>query len=808
MNRYICLHAHFYQPPRENPWLEEVELQDSAYPHHDWNARITAECYAPNAASRILDPERRIIDITNNYSRISFNFGPTLLSWLEAHEPEVYGAILEAHQVSKKRFGGHGSAIAQAYNHLIMPLANSRDKRTQVLWGVRDFEHRFGDRPEGMWLPETAVDPETLELLVDQGIKFTILAPRQAQRIREIGEEEWLDVSGDGIDPRRPYLCKLPSGNSIALFFYDGPIAQDIAFGKLLDDGRRFADRLASAFDEELRENQLVHVATDGETYGHHHRFGDMALSYCLYYLEEQELAQTTIYAQYLEAHPPTYEVEIYEDSSWSCVHGVERWKTNCGCNTGMHGGWTQAWRSVLRGALDWLRDSLILVYEEHGRKYFREPWAARDEYVEVVLDRSPTNVHEFLGRHYAGDLSGEDRTRALRLLELQRHAMLMYTSCGWFFDEISGIETVQVIQYAARAIQLAQEIAGIDMGPAFQKLLERAPSNIPELGNGATVYEKYVKPTVLNFVRVGAHYAVSSLFAEDHSETTDLYSFLAERLSFEKLELGRQRLGIGTARLQSRITHEETIINFVVLHLGEHNLLAGVRERMSTDEFTEVQESIKASFGQNDIAGVISLIDRHLGTHAYSLWHLFKDEQHRVMHQIVGGMLSEVETLYRYSYDRYYPIMQVTSDMQIPLPSVLSTTVSFVLNTDLRQALAAEPLILDELARLVSEARRWQISVDEATLGLQASAKCTEIMDQIEREPDKLELMKTLVRLLEILLQLPMDLDLWKVQNVYFRMSSLYREKLEAADASDDLARNWTQTFAQLGDLIQVKHP
>ncbi len=807
MNRYLCLHAHFYQPPRENPWLEEVELQDSAYPHHDWNARITAECYAPNAASRILDPERRIIAITNNYSRISFNFGPTLLSWMEVHEPEVYAAILDAHQQSKKRFGGHGSAIAQAYNHLIMPLANTRDKRTQVLWGMRDFEYRFGEKPEGMWLPETAVDLETLEMLVDYGITFTILAPRQAQRIRKIGDDTWHEVSEGTIDPRRAYQCRLPSGRTIALFFYDGPIAQDIAFGDLLDDGRRYADRLMDAFSDESTEDQLVHVATDGETYGHHHRFGDMALAYCLYHIEEHQLARPTIYGEFLEHHPPAYEVEIYENSSWSCVHGVERWRADCGCNSGMHPGWTQAWRPVLRGALDWLRDSLILIYEEHGGKYFKDPWQARDAYVEMVLDRS-ADVDAFLAEHCLSTQCREDYPKTLRLLEMQRHAMLMYTSCGWFFDEISGIETMQVILYAARAIQLAEEIAGIELGPAFQKLLERAPSNMAGLANGGEAYEQYAKPAVLDFVRVGAHYAVSSLFSESHSETTDLYSFFAESLSFHRLEQGRQHLATGIARLKSRITYEETVIQFVVLHLGEHNLLAGVREQSATEDFSDVQQSITEAFERNDIAGVISLIDQHLGTHAYSLWHLFKDEQRRVMRQIVGAMLNEVETLYRYSYDRYYPIMQVTSEMHIPLPPVLSTTVSFVLNTDLRQALAAEPLVLDDLDRLVSEARRWQISIDEATLGLEASSKCTELMDRIEQEPDNLELLETLVRLLEILLELPMDLDLWKAQNTYYRMRKVHHEQTERAQSSNERAKIWVQAFTRLGELMQVKHP
>ncbi|HSE98835.1 MAG TPA: DUF3536 domain-containing protein, partial [Blastocatellia bacterium] len=452
MNRYMCIHGHFYQPPRENAWLEEVELQDSAYPYHDWNERITAECYSPNAASRILDADRRIVDIVNNYSKISFNFGPTLLAWMKRHTPEVHQAIIDADRESRERFSGHGSALAQVYNHMIMPLANLKDKHTQVIWGIRDFEYRFGRSPEGMWLAETAVDIETLEVLAEHEIAFTILAPRQAGRTRRIGGRRWKDVKDARIDPRMSYLCRLPSGRTIKLFFYDGPISQDIAFGGLLNSGETFANRLLGAFVEG-EQPQLVHIATDGETYGHHHRFGDMALTYCLHHVEANNLAKITVYGEYLEMFPPAYEVEIIENTSWSCAHGVERWRENCGCNTGREG-WTQAWRSPLRSALDWLRDQIASIYEKEIARFFRDPWKARNDYIDIILDRGLENVARFFSNNATRDLSKEDEVRIFRLLEMQRHAMLMFTSCGWFFDEISGIETTQVLSYAARAIQ------------------------------------------------------------------------------------------------------------------------------------------------------------------------------------------------------------------------------------------------------------------------------------------------------------------------------------------------------------------
>ncbi|MFW6117111.1 MAG: DUF3536 domain-containing protein, partial [Thermoproteota archaeon] len=365
MKRYVCIHGHFYQPPRENPWLEEIEIQDSASPYHDWNEKIKEECYAPNTASRILDPEGRIIQITNNYSKMSFNFGPTLLSWMEENAPEVYKAIIEADNESQERFSGHGSAIAQAYNHMIMPLANSRDKRTQIIWGIKDFEHRFGRSPEGMWLPETAVDLETLDIMAEYGIKFTILAPHQAKRVRKEGEEEWKDVTGEKINPRKTYFCKLPSGRKIHLFFYDGPITKEVGFGDLLRNGERFAEKLVEGFSEDQDQSQMVHIATDGETYGHHHYHADMALAYCLHYIESEESAEISIYGEYLENNPSTHEVEIVENSSWSCEHGVERWRKDCGCNTGRHPHWSQEWRKPLREAMDWLRDRIMSIYED-----------------------------------------------------------------------------------------------------------------------------------------------------------------------------------------------------------------------------------------------------------------------------------------------------------------------------------------------------------------------------------------------------------------------------------------------------------
>lgn len=501
MERFVCIHAHFYQPPRENPWLGKVELQESAHPYHDWNERITAECYSPNAASPILDAREEVERIVNNYSKLSFNFGPTLLSWIEAHHPELYSTIIHTDKETRRSFSGHGSAIAQVYNHMIMPLASRRDKQTQVAWGIADFKSRFGRHPEGMWLPETAVDLESLETIAEASVKFTILAPHQAARVRRIGEERWSNVERGEIDTRRPYLCRLPSGKGISIFFYDRVISHAVAFGGLLHNGEGFARRLVEGFTDE-EGAQLVNIATDGETYGHHHRHGNMALAYCLNTLESGKLARLTNYGEFLQRSPPGFEVQIVENTSWSCEHGVERWRSNCGCSSTHVAGSSQAWRRPLREAMNWLRDELSTLYATEASKYLPDPWEARDEYVSVVLDHREDIANQFIAGHLkTGRLKDGARRSILDLLEMERYAMLIFTSCGWFWDEISRIETVQILRYAARAIQLARAATDADLEPQFVRMIEAAPSNNHQFRNGGGVYKMLVKPAVVEDV-------------------------------------------------------------------------------------------------------------------------------------------------------------------------------------------------------------------------------------------------------------------------------------------------------------------
>jgi len=806
MKRCVCIHGHFYQPPRENPWLEAVEVQDSAYPYHDWNERIADECYAPNAASRLLDSEGKIANIVNNYERMSFNFGPTLLRWLKADRPDVYEAVRAADGASRERFGGHGAALAQAYSHLIMPLANEADKRTQVVWGLRDFAHHFGRAAEGMWLPETAVDLSSLTIMAEQGIKFTVLAPHQARRVRKVGEKRWRDVREGKVNPRRPYLCRLPSGRSIAIFFYDGPVSHGIAFDGLLSSGEAFGKRLVEVFGRE-DEAQLVHIATDGETYGHHHRYGDMALAYCLHWLGEHSEVEVTVYGQFLEQHEPTYEVELIEQSSWSCVHGVERWRGDCGCSSGAHPGWQQEWRGPLREAMDWLRDRLAEIYSREAAAYVKDPWALRNDYIEVILDRSEATVQGLVSRHALRVLSAEERTRLLKLLEMQRHAMLMYTSCGWFFDEVSGVETVQVMSYAARALQLGQTLGATELEAGYLERLAAAPSNVAGFEDGAGVYRQYVRPSVLDLPRVGAHYAISSVFQES-PEAVGLYTYSAQRLSYETSQLGEQRLAVGRIHLQSRITGEQDVISFAVLHLGDHNLLAGARlSDEGSTSFEAMQQEVQAAFGRNEIAESVRAIEHHFGAGSYSLRHLFRDEQRRIMDGLIHSRVKNVERTLREIYDQSSTMMHVIRQMGIPLPRSFSSVLRVIYDADLADALDAEPVDTARVGNLVKLAQEWSVDLDKVTLGYVASKKVNSLVERFAAQAEEKAVLEGAVSLLRIVGPLELTLDLWESQNAYFLLTKQYDgSRLEQMKQEDEGSREWAELFGRLGDYLNVR--
>ena len=796
-NKFICIHGHFYQPPRENAWLEVVEVQDSAHPYHDWNERVSAECYAPNAASRILDQKGVIRNILNNYSRISYNIGPTLLSWMEINDRETYDAILEADRESMKAFSGHGSAIAQVYNHMIMPLANQRDKVTQVVWGIRDFELRFGRKPEGMWLAETAVDYETLEILVDNNISLTVLAPRQARAVRKAGEEQWRELKETGIDSRNAYSCILPSGRSITVFFYNGDLSQAIAFNGLLNDGNRLAEALVSPFTKDDRP-QLVHVATDGETYGHHHRHGDMALSFCLNHISKNSKARITNYAEYAARFKPEYEAQVIENSSWSCVHGIERWRANCGCNSGGHPGWHQNWRKPLREALDWLRDVVGELYDIEGKKLMRDPWSARNDYINVILRRSDETVGKFFEDHVHAEVNAN---RVLRLLEMQRHAMLMYTSCGWFFDEVSGIETTQVLQYACRVIQLANQVGEKDYEPEFIERLSYAPSNISSLDNAAQIYLKYVQPSRTNLQRVGMHYAVSSIF-EDEPESLPLFNYTAQNEFFLKKEAGEQKLVLGITRVKSLVTRSEKKFAFAVVCIGVHNIIGNISLDMEPDKFASMQYRITHAFDEGRVGDVIGIMQTYFGPDKYTIWQLFKDEKRKILNLISRKRLEELEESLRRTYNRDYPLVNALANNEIPIPNAYRTTFEYILNADLIDCFQADRINIKSLERILGEIDKWSMKLEDPdTISRLAGDAILRDLKWISTEKDTLKRLQRLNRLFPLLKKFRLAPELSRSQNIYFEISLKLKEP-----SRPQIDKEWMEQFSLLGDNLGVK--
>ncbi|HEY2472576.1 MAG TPA: DUF3536 domain-containing protein [Terracidiphilus sp.] len=810
--RFICIHGHFYQPPRENPWLETVETQDTATPYHDWNERVCAECYATNGAARTVNNKNQIIRIVNNYSRMSFDFGPTLMSWLKENAPRTYRMILDGERRSRKFFGGHSSAVAQVYNHVIMPLANERDKITQIRWGIADYESHFGIVPEGMWLAETAADNETLELLAQHGIKFTILAPHQCKRVRPLKtdatspEPAWTTPLGNSVDTTRPYLMCFDSGVSIAVFFYDGPASRAIAFEGLLNSGENLAARLKAGFKDNS-EPQLESVATDGESYGHHHRHGEMALAYALRLLEQDKTIKLTNYGQFLEKFPPEWECEIVEDTSWSCAHGVERWRSNCGCNGGKPG-WNQAWRTPLRQALDELRDAIAPMTEEEGAKLFKDVWAARDGYIDVILDRSEEVVERFLEDHQAHGLNAKERVRALQLMEMQRHAQLMYTSCGWFFDDISGIETVQVIAYAARALQLARELFGehaSGLEPAFLARLAEAKSNVASAGDGARIYKEKIGPMQLGLEQVAAHYAISSIFSS-YAEETELYCYRVRRISYDVFTSGRGRLALGRAYITSSITEKAQAFSFAVLHFGDQNITAAVKPYCDEDtaQFEAFASEASEQVQRADFPDVIRLIDRYYGHVDYSLTSLFSDEQRRIVQLILNSTLWDIESSLTNIYEDHASLLHYLSQAGLPKPPALTLAAEFAINAGLRRALEGDPIDQALLRSFLQLSKADKVPLDTATLSYIADQRMKRAMVELQMSSGSLEMLDRAVTLARTLVELPFELNLWQAQNIWYEILRTSSYALTAQIAED--RPRWDKDFNDLGKCLSIE--
>jgi alpha-amylase/alpha-mannosidase (GH57 family) len=773
--RFIAIHGHFYQPPRENPWLEAVEVQDSAAPYHDWNERVTAECYAPNTAARRVGRDNHILDIVNNFEKISFNVGPTLLSWLQRNAPETYARILEADRGSV-RTRGHGNAIAQVYNHMIMPLATRRDKVTQVAWGIADFRHRFGREPQGLWLPETAVDNETLEVLADAGIRFTILAPHQAWRVRTIGTGPWEEVN-ERVDPSQPYLWRGRRGQTLALFFYDGPISRAIAFEDALDRAENLVARLRGGFSDGRDRSELVHCATDGESYGHHKTFGDMALAAAIEQIERDGFATLTNYAAFLDANPPTREVEIRERTSWSCVHGVERWQADCGCR--MRGDWHQRWRKPLREALDWLRDQVDLFYEARASATLKDPWAARDAYVAVVLDRSPARLAEFFAQVQRTPLDAAAQVETRRLLEMQRNRLLMYTSCGWFFDELSAIEPVQILKYATMAMQCLRELGGGVLEPEFIRRLEAAPTNVRELPHGGDVFRTLIRPAVVDWRRVVAHYAVTGMF-EEYPEDARIYAWRIERFHEVREAYGGTAVRIAHVRVTADTTGEMREAMYAVVHFGGHDFTCGIRAWEDHATYEAMHADLLRRYGQHSMADMVRGLDEYFPRETYALQHLFIEERRRVLGNVMKAVLDRHEETYHHIWEESRKLVRYLREVDAPIPEVFRITARHVLEEEIAAEVrhaSATGVLPDRVFELAAEAAALGLALDLTAARAPMRRAVSDAVAALRAGPVP-ERVAAATALIDGARRLGVRFGLWRTQNEFL---ALWTERREA---------------------------
>ncbi|MBI3797977.1 MAG: DUF3536 domain-containing protein, partial [Deltaproteobacteria bacterium] len=767
------------------------------------NARISAECYWPNAAARLLGHGDRITAVVNNYASLSFNFGPTLCSWFARYEPDLLEQIIVADRLSRERHAGHGNALAQAYGHAILPLANARDKVTQVCWGIHEFAFRFGRKPEGMWLPETAVDTPTLEVLAAHDLAFTILAPHQARRVRPLGQTAWTSVNAEQLDTSQPYLCGLPSGKQIVLFFYHATLAREVAFEGLLNSGERFVERLMDTFEPDASVPQLIHLATDGESYGHHHRFGEMALAFTLDEIDRQGLAQLTNYGEYLSLFPPRWEVEIAENTSWSCAHGVERWRADCGCHIGGQSGWSQQWRAPLRATLDWLSDQIDQLFIQRGSRVLLDPWAARDDYIAVLLNHTPEQIEEFCAQHASKALTPSEKGLVLKLLELQRHCLLMFTSCGWFFDEVSGLETTQILRYAGRALELAAE-CGLDLEAGFLERLRQAQSNLPDFGDGAQVYRHQVKPAQVDFSRLVANQAICGIL-EQGSNGPAPAAFTLLRTDYEDDTYGTTALRVGRMSVSSRSTLEANEYAFAVLRFTSHDVHCVVSELLAGAEYGQVKTDLLQIFARHSLSEVVRAFDRIFGETYYTAKDLFLDDRRRVLAGVSEGVLQHLEETYSQLYRENQRLMEYLRELDVPLPRGFSLAAEFLVN---RAFVRATTDLLrvgndgEQLNDILAEARKWQVPLETKGVTELMRLALEERLAPLLGDP-LTDAVPAALHLLALCDRLGLSPNLWRAQTLFARICQRHLRSLLSQHAHEEAVAQQLAWLRRLGERL-----
>ncbi|HEY8527322.1 MAG TPA: DUF3536 domain-containing protein [Acidimicrobiales bacterium] len=752
----FVLHGHFYQPPRENPWTEVVPREPSAAPYHDWNERITAESYRPNGWARVFDDQGRIVAIVDNYERLSFNVGPTLLSWLDEHAPATYARIVAADRASRR-------AIAQAYGHAILPLCNDRDLRTQVRWGLADFRHRFGRDAEGMWLPETAVDDRVLAVLAEEGVGFTILAPGQIAEIRPLTGGDWrpADPSGAGTPSVLRWRHPDDPDLGVDLVVYDGPLSHDVAFGGF--QSQVIVDRIVRS------GRQLVAVACDGETFGHHHRFADRGVAYALTVEAPRRGVELPRLADWVAEHPPTEEARV-RLSAWSCAHGVDRWKADCGCHTGGEPGWNQAWRAPLRRALDLVRDAAVEVFERRGGAVLRDPWAARDAYVDVLLGRVAPEA--FAAAH---GVAGADPVEVLTLLESQRHALLMYTSCGWFFNDLAGIETVQILRYAARCLDLLDELGEPAPVEAFLDVLAQARSNRPDQGDGRAVWARYVEPTRVDPGRIVAHLALSQLLGQAEEAAGELGGYAIDHEVADGVDRGGVAVCAGRIALTHRRTRRRTVWAYGALHLGGLEVTGAVRPGADAAEAdaADVAAFVGAARDGQLVTELLRDVVDRFGPRQFGLDSALPSEGGDVARLVAESLADRFVAVYDQMRAANHDVLAALATAETPLPPELRGPLEAALARRLEAEVseaggATDPAAYQGARAVVREAREEGLRISSpgaaATLARAVARAVDEASTQVTDEA-----VADAIGLVELARELDLDVDLGVAQELVY---------------------------------------
>ena len=678
---------------------------------------------------------------------------------------------------------------------MIMPLASTRDKITQTVWGIEDFQKRFGRDPEGMWLPETAVDSETLSVLAQFGIRFTILAPRQAARFRASADSDWVSFNPDSIDPTRPYLCHLSQGRTITLFFYEPSISQAIAFEKLLDSGEALKNRLLEKFSDSSSEPQLVHIATDGESYGHHHPFGEMALAYALDRLSQEPALRVTNYGEFLEEHPPAAQVEIIENSSWSCAHGLGRWSDDCGCCLEPRPGWNQKWRAPLRESLNLLRDRADTIYVEESSGWLKNPWAARDSYVQLILDHH-IPISDYLREQEVRPLNDAERVLVLSLLEMQRHRMLMFTSCGWFFDDISGIEALQILRYAARTLQLAHPFDP-SLEDDFLSALAPARSNVKPYLRGDEIFKRRILPQVTDLAKVAAHVTVSSVFDDVPLQGT-VFCYEITLKNGAREEIGEKLLLIRRMSVFSKVTTESKEFIVATLHFGGVDFRCSVKEFDAAETFETMKKDLVECCSRQSTTELVRKLDTYFPGDYFSLSDLFSERRSWIVVASTRKMYEEQASLFEAFYRKTKEFALLIRETGAPVPDTFLASARFVLNrrflSELEKLSAGS--FPDELESVLEEAGFWKIDPDISAAEKLIRSRILDLVGQIENSPEDEAIPFEIIRFLDLCRDLEIPIRLAKAQISFFRI-------VRAIQAED--GARITERLRELGKRLAV---